>query len=231
MTRLDSQYGNQFAKHHVALDCTIFSYQYDQLKILLSHRRFEPRQGEWSLLGGWLREEETVEEAAARVLYQITGLQDIFLEQVQVFSQPDRDPGGRVISAIFFAMIPLENHNKELAREHGAKWWPFEQMPKLIFDHDKMVEFAHERLKQKASYELVGEDLLPARFTILQLRQLYEAIFQRKFDPGNFRKKVLSLKVLERLNEKNTNDSRRGAYYYRFKKRKGELMPERIVKL
>jgi ADP-ribose pyrophosphatase YjhB (NUDIX family) len=231
MENLSSQYSSKFPKHHLAVDLTIFGYQHDQLKILLSHRRFQPNQGELSLIGGWVREEETVEEAATRVLYQITGLQDIYLEQVQVFSNPDRDPGGRVISVILYAMIPLDKHDKALAKEHGAKWYAFEEMPKLIFDHDKMVKFAHERLKQKASFELIGEDLLPSRFTILQLRQLYEAVFQREFDPGNFRKKILGLKVMERLNEKNTIDSKKGAYYYRFRKGYREIISERIVKI
>lgn len=226
-----SKYNSQFPKHHVAVDCTIFGYQHDQLKILLSHRRFQPHQGEWSLMGGWIHDDETAEEAAARVLYQITGLDNIYLEQVHVFSALDRDPGGRVISVVFFAMIPLDQHDKELAKEHGARWWSFEEKPRLIFDHDQMVEFAHEQLKQKASYELIGMDLLPEKFTILQLRQLYEAVFQREFDPGNFRKKVLSLKVLEKLNEKNTSDSKKGAFYYRFKKKNGDIIPERIVKI
>jgi 8-oxo-dGTP diphosphatase len=217
-------------KHLVAVDCIIFGYEYDELKILLSQRRFQPAQGEWSLMGGWVKENETVEKAAERVLYQITGLKDIYLEQVHVFSRPDRDPGGRVISVFFFAMIRTDKHDKDLVREHGAVWWTFSEKPDLIFDHNQMVEYAHEKLKLKAGYSLIGENLLPEKFTILQLRNLYEAIFQRKFDPGNFRKKILSLKVLEKLKDKDTSASKKGAFYYRFKKHPEELIHERIVK-
>lgn len=217
-------------KHHVAVDCIIFGYEDDDLKLLLSQRRFQPAQGEWSLMGGWVRDDETVETAAERVLYQITGLKDIYLEQVHVFSNPERDPGGRVISVVFYAMIRIDKHDKDLVKEHGAVWCTFSEKPDLIFDHDLMVKYAHEKLKLRASYSLIGEKLLPERFTILQLRTLYEAIFQRQFDPGNFRKKILSLKVMEKLDDKNTTDSKKGAFYYRFKKYPEEFIQERIVK-
>jgi 8-oxo-dGTP diphosphatase len=224
-----SQY--TYTKHHVAVDCIIFGYENDTLKILLSHRRFQPAEGAWSLLGGWVGEDETVEEAAARVLYQITGLKNIYLEQVQVFSDPRRDPGGRVISVVFYAMIRIDKHDKDLVQEHGAMWFALNEMPELVFDHNRMVEYAHEKLKLKASYELIGEDLLPSRFTFLHLRTLYEAVFRRKFDPGNFRKKVESLKVLERLKDKNTTDSKKGAFYYRFRKHTNSFIKERVVKI
>jgi 8-oxo-dGTP diphosphatase len=217
-------------KHLVAVDCIIFGYEDDELKLLLSPRRFQPAQGEWSLMGGWVQDNETVEKAAERVLYQITGLKDIYLEQVHVFSNPERDPGGRVISVVFYAMIRIDKHDKDLLKEHGAVWWTFSEKPDLIFDHDQMVEYAHEKLKLKAGYSLIGENLLPEKFTILQLRTLYEAIFQRKFDPGNFRKKILSLKVLEKLKDKNTTASKKGAFYYRFKKHPEEFIHKRIVK-
>jgi 8-oxo-dGTP diphosphatase len=191
----------------------------------------EPARGEWSLLGGWVLENETVEEAAERVLYQITGLKHIFLEQVKVFSDLNRDPGGRVISVTFYAMIRIDKHDRELVKKHGAKWWIFNKHPNLIFDHNQMVVAAHEKLKWKASHELIGQDLLPSKFTLLQLRKMYETVFQREFDPGNFRKKILSLKVLDKLDDKNTVDSKKGAYYYRFRKDTELSVLERIVKL
>lgn len=221
----------QYPKHHVAVDCIIFGYEKGELKLLLSRRRFEPALGEWSLMGGWVKEKETVEKAAERILFQVTGLKDIYLEQVQVFSQPERDSGGRVISVTFYAMIRIDKHDKDLVNKHGAEWWPIDKKPELVFDHNQMVQISHEKLKMKASHDLIGNSLLPSKFTILQLRTLYEAIFQRDFDPGNFRKKILSLKVLERLDEKNTRDSKKGAYYYRFQKPAETFIQERIVKL
>ncbi len=219
------------SKHLVAVDCIIFGYEKGQLKILLSRRRFQPAKGKWSLMGGWVGENETVKKAAERVLSEITGLKEIYLEQVSVFSDPARDPGGRVISVAFYAMIYINRQDTELVKQHRAKWWPFEKKPELIFDHNRMVESAHERLKVKAGYELIGEDLLPEKFTILQLRRLYEAVFQQPIDPGNFRKKVLSLKILEKLAEKNTDDSRKGAYYYQFNHHPESIIKERIVKI
>lgn len=201
----------------IAIDCIIFGYEQNELKLLLFRRHIPPSQGEWSLIGGWVRKDESVETAAKRVLRQITGLQDIYLEQVHVFSHPDRDPGGRVISVAFYALIDIDKYDQALVREHGAHWFPVTDKPKLIFDHEEMVEKAFEKLRLKASYQIIGKELLPPRFTLTQLRSLYNSIFQREFDPGNFRKKILSANILEKLNIKNMTESKKGAYYYRFK--------------
>lgn len=211
-----SSYHDKYPKHHVAVDCVIFGYEEDQLKVLLSKRRFTPAEGTLSLIGGFIQEEETAEEAACRVLKLVTGLTDIFQEQVEVFSAANRDPGGRVISIVFFAMIRIDKHDRDLTEKHGTEWIPIDKIPSLVFDHTQMLYAAHEKLKQKASHELIGKDLLPSKFTLTDLRSLYEAIFQKNFDPGNFRKKVLSFKMLEKQNEKNTTESKKGAFYYRF---------------
>ncbi len=207
----------QQIKRFVSVDCVIFGYEEDQLKLLLFKRIIEPCVGEWSLIGGWLQENESAETAALRVLQFITGLTDIYLEQVQVFSKPERDPGGTVLTIVFNALIRVETHSKELIEEYGANWFPIDDVPPLIFDHDEMLKIAFEKLRLKATYNLIGKQLLPEKFTITQLRNLYNAIFQKEFDPGNFRKKVLSLKVLEQLEEKDMSESKKGAFYYRFK--------------
>lgn len=205
------------SKQLVSVDCIIFGYEKQDLKLLVFNRKIEPSLGELSLVGGWVNDDESVEDAARNVLLRITGLTDIFMEQVRVFSKIDRDPGGRVISVAFYALIPIDKHDTELVEKHGAQWISIKKLPKLIFDHDIMVKKALEKVRLKASYELIGKELLPEKFTILQLRQLYNAIFTKKFDPGNFRKKILSLKKLERLDIKNTSESKKGAYYYKFK--------------
>lgn len=220
----------QHPKHYLAVDCSIFGYEEGELKLLLYPRGFEPSQGKWSLMGGFVQENESVEEAARRVLLQTTGLKDIFLEQASAFSKPDRDPGARVVSMTFVALIRIDIHDKDLVRENGAHWWPVTKLPSLVFDHEAMVENALALLQQKASIDLIGKELLPDRFTLMQLRNLYEAIFQKTFDPGNFRKKVLSIGILERLNLKNTTESKKGAYYYRFKTGETGTRSERIVK-
>jgi ADP-ribose pyrophosphatase YjhB (NUDIX family) len=220
----------QHPKHHVAVDCSIFGYEDGELKLLLYPRGFEPSLGKWSLMGGFVQESESVNEAARRVLLDTTGLKDIFLEQAGAFSKPDRDPGARVISMTFVALVRIDIHDKELVRERGAHWWPITKLPALIFDHQEIVANGLELLQQKATIDLFGKELLPEMFTLMQLRNLYEAIFQKTFDPGNFRKKILSIDVLERLNLKNTNESKKGAFYYQFKKEDTAIRSERIVK-
>jgi len=222
------QYNNQ-VKHFLSVDCVTFGYEDNTLKLLLFERQMNPGKGQWSLIGGWVKSNETVEGAAERVLQKTTGLRDIFQEQVGVFSDPDRDPGGRVVSVAFYALIDIKSHNKALLKQFGASWWPMSALPSLVFDHYQMMQAALSKLRHKASYELVGRDLLPEEFTITQLRQLYTCIFMQDFDPGNFRKKILSLNAIERLDKKDTSDSKKGAYYYQFKKSKEIDVATRII--
>lgn len=217
-------------KYHVAVDCVILGYQDEELKLLLYPRSFEPSKGKWSLLGGFVQENESGDEAAARILKQTTGLEQIFLEQVSAFTEPDRDPEARVISLAYYALIRIDLHDEECVAENGAYWVPVKKLPTLIFDHQQMFEKALVKLQQKAGYSLVGSELLPEKFTLIQLRKLYEAIFQREFDPGNFRKKILSLGVLERLSEKDVSESKKGAFYYKLRNSIEENGKDRIVK-
>jgi len=225
-----SEMYKQHPRHYIAVDCSIFGYEDGELKLLLYPRGFEPSIGKWSLMGGFVQEDESMEEAARRVLLQTTGLKDIFLEQASAFSKPNRDPGARVISMTFMALIRIDIHDKDLVRENGAHWWPITKLPTLIFDHEAIVENALALLQQKASIDLIGKELLPEMFTLMQLRNLYEAIFQKTFDPGNFRKKILSIGILEKLNLKNTTESKKGAFYYKFKNSEAGMKSERIVK-
>lgn len=217
-------------KRLLSVDCVIFGYEKEQLKLLLFKRIIEPARGEWSLIGGWIKEDESAEDAAMRVLTYITGLKDIYLEQVKVFSKPDRDPGGNVLTVVFNALIRIEKHSNDLIKEYGARWFPISEVPKLIFDHDEMLKDAFEKLQLIATYNLIGRQLLPEKFTLTHLRQLYNEIFQKNFDPGNFRKKVLSLKLLERLEEKDMSESKKGAYYYKFKDEEENSHSEPIFK-
>jgi ADP-ribose pyrophosphatase YjhB (NUDIX family) len=217
-------------QHYVAVDCVILGYQDEEIKLLLYPRSFEPYKGKWSLLGGFVQDDESADEAAARILKQTTGLEQIFLEQVASFSAPDRDPEARVISLAYYALIRIDLHDEERVKENGAYWISVNKLPNLIFDHQQMFEKALVKLQQKAGYSLCGSELLPEMFTLIQLRKLYEAIFQREFDPGNFRKKILSLGVLEKLSMKDASESRKGAFYYKAKSNIGEIDTDRIVK-
>lgn len=216
-------------KHYVAVDCVIFGYEEEALKVLLYHRGFEPSIGKWSLLGGFVKSDETLGDAARRVLYNITGLQNIYQEQVHSFSKPDRDPAGRVISVAYYALIRIKQQDSDLVREHGAHWWPVSRLPKLVFDHKDMIDESLLRLQKKAGMELIGKELLGDHFTLTHLRKLYEAIFQREIDAGNFRKKILSLDVLHNTGIKDKTESKKGAYLYQYQEGQEDLL--KLVKI
>jgi ADP-ribose pyrophosphatase YjhB (NUDIX family) len=206
----------QHPRHYVAVDCVIFGYNDGELKLLLYPRSFEPSKGDWSLPGGFVQDNESSDQAAARILKKTTGLDDIFMEQVAAFAEPDREKAARVISLAYYALIRLDKYDEKSLKEHGATWYSLNNMPELIFDHDEMVQKALAKLQYKAGYQLVGSELLPEMFTLTQLRRLYEAIFRREMDPGNFRKKILSLGILNKSNKKDSNESKKGAYYYSY---------------
>ena len=215
-------------KHFLAVDCVIFGYEEGELKVLLYPRSFEPSVGQWSLLGGFVEEEETLGDAARRILFNTTGLQHIYQEQVHAFSEPDRDPAGRVISVAYYALIRINQQDTELLKEHGARWWPVSGLPRLIFDHSKMVQYSLTALQKKAGSELIGRELLGDRFTITNLKKLYEAIFQLELDAGNFRKKILSLGVIQNTGVKDMSESKKGAFLYQYdddKTNKPNLIP------
>ncbi len=209
-------YYNQNDKMYVATDCIIFGFDEGKLKLLIFKRRVEPRSGEWSLIGSFVKLEEDVSQAAKRVLAEITGLENVFMEQLRTYGAANRDPGYRCISIAQYALMRIDDSDKNLVEKHGAHWYDIDQKPTLVLDHDQMVADAMESLKRKARYQPIGFELLPEKFTIPQLQQLYEAIYQKELDARNFRKKVFSHNVLIKLDEKDKSSSRRGAFLYRF---------------
>ncbi|MBB3187938.1 NUDIX hydrolase [Microbacter margulisiae] len=203
-------------RFYVAVDCIIFGFHEDELKLLLIRRRFDPCIGELSLMGGFLNKGESIDAAAERVLQELTGLENVFMEQIGIFGEVDRDPGERVLSAAYYALINSDDYNKELADSHNAVWVPMNDIPALIFDHNIMVMMAWKQLKRKAAVEPIGFNLLPQYFTLPQLQSLYEAILGETLDKRNFRKKVLAMDIFEKTEEKDKSNSKRGAFYYRF---------------
>lgn len=200
----------------VAVDCIIFGFDKKDLKVLLIKRDFEPEKGKWSLMGGFMKKDETLDQAATRVLYRLTGLHDIYMEQLYTFSKVDRDPKDRTISVAYYALINIETHNQELIEKSSAKWFSIAQAPELIFDHTRMVEHAISRLRSRASTKPIGFELLPDKFTMKQLQELYEAIFDKELDKRNFINKVNSLDILIKLDEKDKTSSKKGSYLYTF---------------
>jgi ADP-ribose pyrophosphatase YjhB (NUDIX family) len=206
----------------LAVDCIIFGFDNEGLKILLIKRDFEPERGKLSLIGGFLKKEEVLNTAAIRILDRYTGLQDIYMEQLYAFSEIDRDPVERTISVAYYALINIENHNEELIQNYHAQWYSVSNVPKLIFDHDKMLAHAIRRLRYRTSIKPIGFELLPEKFTMLQLQKLYEAILSKELDKRNFISKINSLDILVKLEEKDMLSSRKGSYLYRFDKDKYE---------
>lgn len=203
-------------KMYVATDCIIFGFHEGKLKLLVFKRRLEPLKGNWSLIGSFVRLEEDLEVAGQRVLKEITGLENVFMQQLRTYGKKDRDPGYRCISVAQYALIRIDEYDEKLVEEHGAHWYEIDDLPSLILDHNEMVQDALLQLKQNARYKPIGFELLPEKFTIPQLQNLYETIYQRALDARNFRKKVLSLNVLEKLDEKDKTTSKRGAFLYKF---------------
>ncbi|HTE09604.1 MAG TPA: NUDIX hydrolase, partial [Chitinophagaceae bacterium] len=183
----------------LAIDCIIFGFDGKHLKGLFVKRRIEPQKDKWSLMGGFVKENESVNEAAGRILNELTGLSDIYMEQLFCFGDADRDPGGRVVSVAYFALIKIDDYAADLLHTHHARWFELNKIPKLIFDHKNMVKLAQERLQQKVSNHPIGFALLSDKFTLPQLQSLYEAIYETPLDKRNFTRKILSLGILNKL--------------------------------
>lgn len=207
----------QHSKHYVAVDCIIFGFDQETIQILLHKRKFEPYLGGWSLFGGFLEEDENLDDAAARILHSLTGFTGIYLEQLFSYGDVERDKE-RVISVAYYALINTDQYSHFEGGDHAATWIPLEELPPLVLDHDIMVKKALRRLRRKAASEPIGFELLPDKFSIPRIQKLYEAIYTEGFDKRNFRKKLLSMGILEKLAEKDKSGSKKGAFLYRFDK-------------
>jgi 8-oxo-dGTP diphosphatase len=204
----------------VAVDCIIFGFDGNDIKLLLVQRGLKPEKGKWSLMGGFLQQKESPEQAASRVLKKLTGLEGVYLEQLGAFGDPSRDPVERTISIAYFALIDIHQYEKQISSDYHAEWFHLKKTPDLIFDHRKMVEGAKRQLRYKAALHPILFELLPPRFTIPQLQILYEGIYDATFDNRNFSRKVLSTELLVKQKEKDKANSKKGAFYYRLDKRK-----------
>jgi 8-oxo-dGTP diphosphatase len=210
--------------HFVAVDSIVFGFDAEDLKILLVKRTIEPSKGEWSLMGGFVKKGENLDDSAKRILLCLTGLTNVYLEQLAAFGKINRDPVARVISIAYYALIKINDYDKEIVKQNGAEWFKASGYPKLIFDHEEMVQTAINKLRRRCRTQPIGFELLPEKFTIPQLQSLYEAILMQKLDKRNFRKKILSMNLLDKLNEKDKENSKKGAFLYKFNKDKYEQL-------
>jgi 8-oxo-dGTP diphosphatase len=203
-----------------ALDCVIFGFDGNNIKLLLIQRALKPEKGKWSLMGGFLLPEESLEQAADRILKQLTGLEGVYMEQLKTFGDPQRDPVERTISVVYFALIDIHKYEKQLSDEYHAEWFLLNKRPDLIFDHEEMMKIAQQKLRYKAALHPILFELLPAKFTIPQLQALYENVYDTSFDNRNFSRKVLSTGLLIKQKEKDKINSKKGAFYYKLDKKK-----------
>lgn len=204
----------------LAVDCIIFGFDDNQLEVLLVHRGFEPEKERWSLMGGFVGNDEDLDEAANRVLRDLSGLENVYMEQVRTFGKANRDSYERVVSTTYSALILKRNYKAELIREYRAEWFPVNNLPDLIFDHKDMVVSAIQRLRRRVRTVPIGFNLLPEKFTLPQLQKLYEGILGEQIDKRNFRKKLRTMDFLIRLDEKDKSQSKKGAFLYRFDEKK-----------
>ena len=207
-------------RYLIAVDSIIFGFDGEELKLLLIHRGFEPEKGNWSLMGGFVEPEESLEMAAARILKQLTGLSGVYMEQLHTFGNPNRDPVERTVSVAYYALIDIHQYEKQLNDNYHPEWFTLNKIPKLIFDHPQMVTIAKSKLRDKAAVQPILFELLPRKFTLPVLQNLYENVYGRKFDKRNFSRKVLSSGLLVKLRDKEKLRSKKGAFYYKLDKRK-----------
>lgn len=198
----------------LAVDCIIFGFDGEVLKILLIKRGFQPEKGNWSLMGGFVQNDESLDQAANRILKQLTGLEGVYLEQLYSFGDPNRDPLERTVSVAYFALIDIHKYETQISADYHAEWFQLKRVPKLIFDQQEMVEQARKRIRYKAAMHPILFELLPTKFTIPQLQILYESVFNTTIDKRNFSKRVLATGLLIKLADKDKAGSKRGAYYY-----------------
>jgi 8-oxo-dGTP diphosphatase len=203
----------------VAIDCIVFGFDGKELKVLLIKRGFAPDLGHWSLAGEFVKPGENFEAAGSRILKELTGLKGIYMEQLHAFGEPDRDPAERTLSIAYFALIDLHKYEKQLTNEYHADWFPIKKMPKLVFDHDTMVDMAKRKLRRKASYNPILFELLPEKFTIPQLHSLYESVYGKKMDKRNFSRKLMSENLVLKQKEKEKQRSKKGAFYFKLNKK------------
>ena len=214
-------YTYEYPRPALTVDCVVFALDDADLKVLLIQRDQPPLAGAWAFPGGFVEMDEPLEEAARRELEEEAGIRVVYLEQLYTFGDVERDPRGRVVTVAYFALVKLSDYQLRAASDaRSAEWFPVADPPPLAFDHDRILQVAHDRLRAKVTYQPIGFELLPNKFTLRQLQHLYETILDRPLDKRNFRKKILRMDLLVPLDEVETDVAHRAARLYRFDRRK-----------
>lgn len=207
----------EYPRPALTVDIVVFALDADELQVMLIRRELKPFAGKWALPGGFVHVDESLEDAARRELCEETGLTDIYLEQLFTFGDVKRDPRERVVTVAYYALVGIDGHNVKAATDAvEAGWFSLSDLPPLAFDHEKIVDVALTRLRAKVRYQPIGFELLPKKFTLRRLQELYEVILDRKLDKRNFRKKIHALEILKPLEEVEQGVAHRAAQLYSF---------------
>lgn len=216
MAQTTNDYYHQHDRLYLSVDCIIFGLNEGSLKLLLTKRDFEPQKGEWSLMGGFVNSDESVDNAARRVLKNLTGLDGVYMHQIGTFGEVDRDPGKRVVSVAYSALLNFPDIDHDILKSHNAHWVDFNNIPHLCLDHDSMIKKAIRKIQNKFRTEPIAFELLPPRFTLTQLQQLYETLLGIKIDKRNFRRRALENSCIVPTDMVDKENSRRGARLYEY---------------
>ena len=217
----------EFPRPALTVDCVVFGLDDEDLKVLLIQRDLDPFAGKWALPGGFVRMDESPDAAARRELVEEAGVSNVFLEQLYTFGDVERDPRGRVVTVAYYALVKLSEHAVRAATDaRNAAWFAVDDAPALAFDHDRILETAYARLQGKLRYQPIGFELLPPKFTLTQLQQMYEKVLDRSLDKRNFRKKILGMGILRGLDEVETDVAHRAAQLFRFDKTRYDALLE-----
>ncbi len=212
----------------LSVDCVIFGFEEAKLKVLLIKRAIEPEYGTWALPGGFIRYNENIETASERVLLERTGVSDVYMEQLGAFGDIDRFPDRRVITIVYYALVKPGQYKVNAGPDASdAAWFILNKLPRLPFDHEKIIQASLARLRRKIKYMPIGFNLLTDKFALLQLQELYEAIYGIKFDKPNFRRKIMKMNLLVPLNEKQKGVPHRSARLYKFDKERYDKLTEK----
>lgn len=216
----------------VTVDVILFAWLHGELCVLLIRRKRSPFRGYWAIPGGFVEEDEGLEHAAERELREETSVGNVYLEQLYTFGNPDRDPRGRCITVSYIALINSEQLTERAnagSDASDARWFPVTQLPRLAFDHSRILQYALDRLRNKLEYTTVGFQLLSRRFTLTELQRVYEAILGKKLDKRNFRKKILSLRILRALPEMRKEGRHRPAQLFTLVERRFQKLKDRGI--
>lgn len=218
----------QYPRAALTVDCVVFGYDAEELKVLLIERALEPFAGMWALPGGFVHIDETLDDAARRELLEEAGIDDLYLEQLYSFGEVNRDPRERVVTIAYYALVDLYSHKPIAATDaSNAAWFAIDATPPLPFDHENILKLAHQRLRAKVRYQPIGFELLPEKFTLTLLQRLYETILGTVLDKRNFRKKILCMDMLTALDELEQDVAHRAARLYQFDEAKYRALTER----